>query len=207
MDYWQSASSEISRSEFSNHYIIDLPLLSEAVYINILCIFINNLIHGNHISTDDITWGADGVIATFNETNDSTLPKCRIRIDGVPAAPGRIRVLVAPEKNIDIYALEDDFLEHMTTISDYAFKSLFSAIGDNLPLIHNMRAYLVLPNYNLDVPDDSMEWRIPLRDICFCNRMGKPSLEFRDWMLPMETLYKLVPLSYIDEFNEYIVST
>jgi len=101
---WSKYLIKFRNSRYGNRYIIDMPLLSDGLLVDIICRLEEILRHGrndnNHI---EIAVGADGLMALWKDKpGDKISPKYFLLVDGVPSAPGRLQILVGP------YIAEDE---------------------------------------------------------------------------------------------------
>jgi len=209
-EVWSKQSEALRKSEYANHYVINLPFLSDALYVDIICKLLSKLreiLGGNayEIPNEGITSGVEGLVAMFESSsvevkNKSVkAPPCCLLVDGVPGAPGCIQFYVAPNmehKDIKEFDFHEALRIRQTELVEHAFAELFKAIGNNNPLLLDMSIYLTLPNHNLEVSVDTPEWRIALRDICFYENTQESTYYYRGWSLPMDILKSLVPPSY-----------
>ncbi|MCL2360211.1 MAG: leucine-rich repeat domain-containing protein [Defluviitaleaceae bacterium] len=208
---WSKISKDVRENKYANRYIVDMPMFSEAMYVDILCKLSISLRDSVEIASNCVATGADGLIAVFEAADYSgdRIPMCCLLVDGVPSAPGRFHIYVAPYSNdkydrcFDSYKERDKLTRRLTEIAGFAFDALYNAVRKNFSLFAKMNSYLILPNHNFDVSVDEPVWRVGMREICACKKAGKMVFESRGRNLPMDKLYSLVPRAYKDALNDY----
>jgi len=203
---WTDRSRGFRLSEYINHYIIDMPLLTDGMYVNIVCRLAASLCEEMKNTAANIAVGADGLIAWWDKSEKHNTPICLL-VDGVTAAPGRIQIFVGPgNENDEIDSTSLDFqpnspalkelMTRLNEIRDYAFDAFFNAIRDNVPLMVNMRTYLVLPNHYLMAQQGTLGGRLALRGIYYSKKSGKRNYDYIEGSLPMDRLRIFIPESY-----------
>jgi len=201
---WKENLLNFRASKFVSRYIIDMPLLSDGLLVDIICRLVEILRESGNDDNCKHAVGADGLIALWHENY------CLL-VNGVPSAPGRLQIFVGLHKKKKMNSFHnssDDVLKlptKLTVIRDYAFKALFDAVKENVPLMVNMRAYLVLPNHYLAASSGSLKWRLALRDIYYSKRSGQTTFDYLEGSLPMDILEEFIPKPY-EEALEKVLS-
>ena len=218
---WTDRSRGFRLSDYANHYIIDMPLLTDGLFVDIICRLATRLLKKEEgvdpdegIPSDNIAVGADGLIAWWGKSEKYEVPICLL-VDGVTAAPGRFQIFVGPGEVKDSSSSQEFDFQHssekleklmkkLEKIRDHAFEVFFDATSENIPLMVNMRTYLVLPNHYLAAQQGALGGRLALRDVYHCKKSGKDTYDYIEGSLPMERLEKFIPERYVEELEKVL---
>jgi len=211
---WSERLTKFRNSRYVNRYIIDMPLLSDGLLVDITCRLLEILrdvnekqLDANKMQLDvrekvveiERAIGADGLMAHFVLGYEDLFHEYCLLVDGVPSAPGRLQILVGkysekkPDENSPVTSDTSELPGDLVIIRDLAFRAFFDAIKENAHLMINMRTYLALPNYYLPTQYGTLHWPLALRDIYYCKKYGKDTFDYLEGSLSMDILGKFIP--------------
>jgi len=180
--------TRIRACRYCNHYIIELPLLSETLFTDILCRLWTEVAE---IKETRVFVGSGGIAISFPNTEEHGGGS--LLMEAIPGVAGCIHIYASREflEHSQHTAVQPQTTQwkgqHLNAYADFALNAVISSIANNRRLIDETRFWVMVNSRNLSI-DDVREGRILLEHILYNKHSGRSKLDYFERTLPTKDL-------------------